>query len=226
MHKKKSGCTSRKRGGRSVRQSAAGAHLHGGFPDPGKVDISIHAATKLINGHSDLVLGLITGSNAALESVRLQAHRSGVHASPDACWLAMRGLRTLPVRVKRHEESAMRVAAWLEQHPKVRRVLIPAMQSHPGHTLWKSQFTGAAGPFTTELPACSEVTFARFIDSLALFRLGTSWGGYESLVMPAVPHRLRGQDGLEGEPRLVRFHIGLEEPEDLCADLAQAFERI
>ncbi len=186
------------------------------------VDISIHAATKFINGHSDVMLGLITGTLQALEPVRSMCDRSGVHAAPDACWLAMRGLRTLGVRLQRHQQSARLVAEALHDHDKVRRVLFPALPSDPGHALWRAQFSGAAGPFTVEIEPCSEAAFARFIDSLKLFGLGTSWGGFESLVMPAVPHHLRSQDGAPDTPRLVRLHIGLEDPRDLCDDLQAA----
>lgn len=186
------------------------------------VDISIHAATKFINGHSDLLLGLITGTVDALAKARAYCDRSGTHAAPDNCWLTLRGLRTLAVRLERHQRSALMVAKWLQQQAVVRRVLFPALESDPGHGLWASQFTGAAGPFTMELAPCSEPAFARFIDTLSLFSLGTSWGGFESLVMPAVPHHLRALAGADDAPRLVRLHIGLEDADELCADLAKA----
>ena len=189
------------------------------------IDISIHSATKFINGHSDVMLGVITGSHAALSGVRAFCDRSGTHAAPDACWLAMRGLRTLGVRLRQHQHSALTVARWLQEQPRVRRVLFPALESDAGHALWKAQFSGAAGPFTFELAACSEASFARFIDSLQLFSLGTSWGGFESLVMPAVPHHRRAQPMSSDTPRLVRLHVGLEDPGDLCRDLAAALAR-
>ncbi|WP_246287999.1 trans-sulfuration enzyme family protein [Paraburkholderia sediminicola] len=186
------------------------------------IDISVHAATKFINGHSDLLLGLITGTLDALSAVRAYCDRSGAHAAPDACWLTMRGLRTLAVRLERHQSSALAVAKWLQTQPMVQRVLFPALETDPGHALWLSQFSGAAGPFTIELAPCSEAAFARFIDGLSLFSLGTSWGGFESLVMPAVPHHLRALPGSADAPRLVRLHIGLEDSQDLCNDLASA----
>lgn len=186
------------------------------------IDISVHAATKFINGHSDLLLGLITGTHDALAPVRAYCDRSGTHAAPDDCWLTLRGLRTLAVRLQRHQTSAMEVATWLQGQAVVQRVLYPALEGAVGHALWKSQFTGAAGPFTFELAPCSESAFSRFIDSLELFRLGTSWGGFESLVMPAVPHHLRAHAAAPDAPRLVRLHIGLEDPIDLCNDLARA----
>lgn len=190
------------------------------------ISISIHAATKYINGHSDVMLGLVTGSYEALQSTRAWCDRNGSHVSADSCWLALRGTRTLNLRMKRHHESAIQVATWLEQHPKIERVLFPALPSDPGHALWKKQFTGAPGPFTIELKSCSEGGFEQFINSLQLFGLGTSWGGYESLVMPAIPHHLRSLPVQPNEGRLVRFHIGLEAPDDLCNDIGAALERI
>ncbi|WP_434562423.1 trans-sulfuration enzyme family protein [Pseudomonas sp. R1-6] len=190
------------------------------------IDISIHAATKFINGHSDVILGLVTGAYSTLDTTRKWCDRHGSHASPDACWLTLRGLRTLAVRMPRHQASAIEVAKWLSAHSKVKRVMFPVLASDPGHALWKRQFSGGAGPFTFELQPCNEAAFERFINALKLFGLGTSWGGYESLVMPAISHELRSIKTLPDEGRLVRLHIGLEHAPDLCADLAQAFDRM
>ncbi|CAN7159279.1 PLP-dependent aspartate aminotransferase family protein [Acidovorax sp. LjRoot129] len=190
------------------------------------IDIAIHSATKYINGHSDLMLGLITGSHAALASTRRYCDRSGAHAAPDVCWLALRGLRTLAVRLARHEQTAMALALWLQHRPEVVRVMFPALPGDPGHALWRAQFSGAAGPFTFELAPCSETAFAAFIDALRLFSLGTSWGGYESLVLPAVPYDLRHLATLPDAGRLVRLHVGLEDAEDLCSDLDQALAHV
>lgn len=190
------------------------------------IDISIHAATKYINGHSDVMLGLITGSYDSLASTRAWCDRYGSHAAPDSCWLALRGLRTLAVRMQRHQASALIVAEWLQEQRQVKKVLFPALPGDVGYALWKRQFSGAAGPFTFELQPCSEATFERFIDALSLFGLGTSWGGFESLVMPAIPHHLRALKVQPDEGRLVRLHIGLENPIDLYEDLAQALALI
>lgn len=190
------------------------------------IDIAIHSATKYINGHSDLMLGLITGSHAALASTRRYCDRSGAHAAPDVCWLALRGLRTLAVRLARHEQTAMALALRLQQRPEVVRVMFPALPGDPGHALWRAQFSGAAGPFTFELAPCSETALAAFIDALRLFSLGTSWGGYESLVLPAVPYDLRHLATLPDAGRLVRLHVGLEDAEDLCSDLDQALAHV
>ncbi len=186
------------------------------------IDISIHAATKCINGHSDVMLGLITGSYASLQSTRKWCDQFGSHAAPDACWLALRGLRTLAVRMQRHQSSALHVAQFLQQQPQIKNVLFPVLPNDPGHALWQAQFTGGAGPFSFALQACSEAKFEQFINALQLFGLGTSWGGYESLVMPAIPHHLRALAVQADEGRLVRVHIGLEDADDLCADLRQA----
>lgn len=190
------------------------------------IDISIHSGTKFIGGHSDLMLGLITGSHAALESTRAHSDRSGVHAAPDTCWLALRGLRTLALRMPRHQQTAMQAALWLQQQPQVVRVLYPALPSDPGHALWPDQFTGAAGPLSFELVPCNEAAFAAFIDALRLFSLGASWGGFESLVLPAVPHQLRSLKVLPDTGRLVRLHLGLEDWTDLRDDLAQALAQL
>lgn len=190
------------------------------------ISISIHAATKYINGHSDVMLGLVTGSYEALQSTRAWCDRNGTHVSADSCWLALRGMRTLHLRMQKHAANAIQIAAWLEKMPKIKRVLFPALPSDPGHLLWKKQFTGAPGPFTVELQSCSETAFEQFINSLQLFGLGTSWGGYESLVMPAIPHHLRALPVQPDDGRLVRFHIGLEAPADLCNDIGAALEHI
>lgn len=190
------------------------------------VDLAIHSATKFINGHSDVMLGLVTGSWEAMAGTRRYFDRSGAHAAPDACWLTLRGLRTLAIRLQRHQVSAMAVAAWLQQQPQVRRVMFPALPNDPGHAFWRTQFSGAAGPFTFELRACSEAAFTAFIDGLQHFTLGTSWGGFESLVLPAIPYHLRALEVQPDHGRLVRLHIGLEDPTDLCADLALALRHV
>ena len=190
------------------------------------VDISLHSATKYISGHSDVMLGTLTGSYKALESSRVWCDRYGSHAAPDVCWLALRGMRTLGVRMPRHHRNALAVAHWLQRQPQVRRVLFPALETDPGYALWQRQFSGASGLFSIELMPCGEDACAAFYDALQLFGIGTSWGGFESLVMPAIPHHLRGLKVQPDEGRLVRLHIGLSDPGDLCDDLAQALSRI
>jgi len=186
------------------------------------VDISIHAATKYINGHSDAMLGLITGSYKSLEPIREWCNNYGSHVSPDSCWLALRGLRTLSIRMQHHQRSTLKIVKKLQTLPQMLKIFYPPLSSGKQLELWETQFTGSAGPFTVELCSCSEIEFTEFIDSLKLFSLGTSWGGFESLVMPAIPHHLRNKAVMPDEGRLVRFHIGLEDPEDLFEDIHNA----
>ena len=176
------------------------------------IDISIHAATKYIGGHSDIMLGLTTGSYEALASTREWCLHYGSTAAPDVCWLGLRGLRTLSVRLERHQANALRVATWLEGQPQVRRVLYPALPSDPDHESWRVQFSGAPGLLTVELRSCTADDFDGFIESLELFGLGASWGGFESLVMPAVTHGQREAGGPGDDGRMARLHIGLEDP--------------
>ncbi len=190
------------------------------------IDISIHAGTKYIGGHSDLMLGLTTGTYDALRSTRQWCAHYGSTAAPDVCWLGLRGLRTLSVRLDRHQASALTVASWLSEQPQVARVFYPALPSDPDHELWQRQFSGAPGLLSIELRACDEAAHARVIESLALFGLGASWGGFESLVLPATPYAGRTLDAQPDEGRLVRLHVGLEDPDDLIADLAQALARL
>jgi cystathionine beta-lyase len=193
------------------------AHGHG-------VDLAIHAATKYIGGHSDLMLGLITGDRRAVERTREWCMHHGSTAAPDVCWLGLRGLRTLAVRMARHQASALRVASWLEAQPAVAQVLYPALPSDPDHALWRELFSGAAGLFSFELRPCSDAVAASIVESLQLFGLGASWGGFESLVLPVQTAAQQGSADAD-HGRLVRLSIGLEDPDDLIADLDQALAR-
>jgi len=190
------------------------------------IDISIHAATKYINGHSDVMLGLITASNTHMHPIRQWCDRYGSHVSPDACWLTLRGLRTLAVRMQQHQKNTLFVATWLLEQGEVKEVIFPPFFTGKALNLFQQQFSGCAGPFTIELHTCNESNFEKFIDGLALFGLGTSWGGFESLVMPAIAHQDRSKDVMPENGRLVRLHIGLEDPHDLCQDLKNALNHI
>jgi cystathionine beta-lyase len=183
------------------------------------VDISIIAATKYIVGHSDVMLGTVTANAALWPKVRSMAHLYGQMASPDDAWLAARGLRTLASRLEQHQRGALAVARWLQGRPEVARVLHPALEDHPGHHIWKRDFTGASGLFSFVLAGGGERARAALIDRLELFGIGYSWGGFESLALPVDPERYRTATRWSAEGPLVRLHIGLEDPADLIADL-------
>jgi cystathionine beta-lyase len=187
------------------------------------VDLSIHAGTKYFGGHSDVMLGTVAANSATLASLRNFVRLNGLHVGPDDVYLGQRGLRTLAVRLDRHQESALAVAHWLEQRPEVLRLLHPALASHPGHALWKRDFTGASGLFSMVLkPVPQEAVYA-FLDTLELFGIGASWGGYESLAIPFDCTSLRTATRWAPGGPTVRFHIGLEAVEDLIADLERGF---
>jgi cystathionine beta-lyase len=185
------------------------------------IDLSILACTKYIGGHADLMLGSVTAT-AAVASRLEQARRvMGQSGAPDDAWLALRGLRTLDLRLRRHQENGLAVARWLKAQPQVARVLHPAFPDCPGHEYWARDFKGATGLFSVVLAGGDSAARDRLVDSLALFGIGYSWGGYESLALPADPVRTATRPAFEGP--LIRFHIGLENPDDLIEDLAAAF---
>jgi cystathionine beta-lyase len=186
------------------------------------VDISIQALSKYVGGHSDILLGSITANGVWYERVQRAVWDFGHGAAPDDAWLASRGLRTLFVRLKRHEENALKVARWLADQPKVARVLHPAFESCPGHEYWKRDFNGSAGLFAFALKGGDSAARDRFVDKLEMFGIGYSWGGFESLVTPADPVRTASNPDWGGP--LVRLQIGLEDPDELIADLARALE--
>src|SRR5579859_3025413 len=190
------------------------------------VDVSIHAATKYIGGHSDVMLGAVVTNEENWLPVRTMAADLGHCAGPDDVYLALRGLRTMSVRLERQQKNALTVARWLQTRPEVSRVLYPALPEDPGHALWKRDFLGAASLFGVVLrPAAQEAVYA-MIDALDLFGIGASWGGFESLIQPNHPERIRTATRWQAEGPCLRLHIGLEDPEDLIADLAQGFARL
>ena len=188
------------------------------------VDVSIQALTKYVAGHSDVLLGGITVADEAhWERVRTTAMVLGQYASPDDCWLALRGARTMAVRLERQMQSGLEVAAWFAARPEVARVLHPALPGAPGHELWKRDFTGACSLFGVEFqPQYAPAAVDGFIDSLTLFGIGASWGGFESLAIPTTGHITRTAGSARFAGTIARFHIGLEEPADLIADLDRA----
>jgi cysteine-S-conjugate beta-lyase len=186
------------------------------------VDISILAGTKYVGGHADLMLGTATAGPRWYPRLERTSWNLGHSVSPDDAWLASRGLRTMALRLRRHEESALKVAAWLEAQPQVARVLHPALPDCPGHESFVRDFRGSSGLFSFVLDGGADADRTRFIEALRLFGIGYSWGGYESLVVPVDPERVRTATRWQAEGPLVRLHIGLEEVDDLIEDLAQA----
>ena len=184
------------------------------------VDLSILACTKYIGGHADLMLGAVTATAALLPKLEQARRVLGQTAGPDEAWLALRGLRTLGLRLQRHHDSGLKVARWLAEQPQVARVLHPALPSCPGHEYWTRDFKGASGLFSFVLAGGDGPARDRLVDALKLFGIGYSWGGFESLALPSDPVRTATSPDFEGP--LVRLHIGLEDPDDLIADLAAA----
>ncbi len=190
------------------------------------VDVSISAATKYLSGHSDVMLGAMTASNIEVfKKLKESARYWGNCVGPDDCYLVHRGLRTLDVRLERHGRNAAALIAWFQQQPEVRRVLYPALPSDPGHAIWKRDFDGASGLFGVLLDPFTEAETSAFFNQLKLFKMGASWGGFESLIVPAWPAPFRSCSSLE-EGALIRVHAGLETSEDLIGDLEAAFARL
>jgi len=187
------------------------------------VDISMIAGTKYVGGHADVMLGAATATAEHYQRLQQVSWDLGHGLSPDDAWLGSRGLRTMAVRLKQHEESALRVAEWLSRQPNVGRVLHPALRDCPGHEHWSRDFKGSSGLFSFELRDSTDAERAAFVDRLELFGIGYSWGGYESLAIPVDPQRTVTDPPARN---LVRLHIGLEDPDDLIADLASSLERV
>jgi len=188
-------------------------------------DLVVQPATKYPAGHSDVIIGAVVANEAWWPRLRDISRDFGQMASPDDIFLAIRGMRTLEVRLKQHEESGLKVAQWLKTHPAVKRVLHPGLADDPGHALWKRDFLGSTGLFGVELAECSGEQLAAFIDGLELFALGYSWGGFDSLIVPHNIHKARSVRPWTGGP-LIRLQVGLEDPADLFADLVRGFERM
>lgn len=187
-------------------------------------DLSIVAGTKYLSGHSDVMMGSVTATERTYSELRHTYDVLGFSVSPDDCALALRGARTLHIRYPAHAERAIEVARWLEQQPGVVGVHYPALPSSPDHSRWQARFDGAAGLFTIELHPSDRTRVTAFLDQLKLFGRGASWGGFESLALPCDLSTSRSVDDWRDRGPLVRLHIGLEDPADLIADLAQALE--
>ena len=182
------------------------------------VDVTVHASTKYPAGHSDLVLGTVSANAACWPQLNETFLTLGVCAGPDDVYQVLRGLRTMGVRLERHQASALEIARWLEGRPGVARVLHPALESHPGHAIWKRDFCGASGVFSIVLDGGGQAQAHAFLDALKIFGLGYSWGGYESLAVPVfLGDRTIAKGPYEGP--LIRLQIGLEDVADLKADI-------
>ena len=187
------------------------------------VDLSIQSGTKYIGGHSDVMLGTVSANEAAWPVLKEMVYTSGLCVGPDDMYFGLRGLRTMAVRLARHQESGLKIARWLEARPEILRVIHPALPSHPGHEIWKRDFTGACGLFSFVFkPVAREAVFA-FLNALRLFGMGASWGGFESLAIPFDCSAFRTATSWNPGGPTVRFHIGLEDVGDLIADLERGF---
>ena len=189
------------------------------------IDLTILACTKYIVGHSDVMLGSVTAAPGHFARLRDTSFQLGQIASPDDSWLGSRGLRTMAIRLKQHQASALEIAHWLEQQPEVATVLHPALPSCPGHAHFLRDFKGSSGLFSFVLNGGGEADRARLIDGLEHFGIGYSWGGFESLALPVDPQRHRSVTRRADAGPLVRLQIGLEDPADLIADLAAGLAR-
>ena len=187
-------------------------------------DVSVQAATKYIVGHSDAMLGSTVCNEKTWGQFKQAFEAMGQFAGPDDMYLALRGLRTMSVRLERHMRNATAVAEWLRGRSEVESVMYPALSNDPGHQIWKRDFTGASGLFSVVLKPTSQQSVAAMLDGLSLFGMGFSWGGFESLVVPFKPVRTATTWTAPGP--CLRFHIGLESPDDLIDDLKQGFERL
>lgn len=190
------------------------------------VDICIEAGTKYLSGGSDLLLGLTSANAAWHRRLRATFDSFAMCAGPEDVFLGLRGLRTMALRLREHERQALEMAHWLQARPEVARVLHPALPDHPGHDLWRRDFKGASGLFSVILAPTSEDAVAAMLDGLELFGMGYSWGGFESLVVPFDCAEYRTATGWKVEGPALRFHIGLEDLEDLKADLEAGFGRL
>ncbi|MSO70853.1 MAG: cystathionine beta-lyase [Alphaproteobacteria bacterium] len=190
-------------------------------------DIVIHAATKYIGGHSDLMLGVLVANEATVRKVKLTAGLFGQTSGPDDIFMTLRGLRSLKARLDRHSSSARRVSGWLQTRAEVARVLDPSLPDFPGHALWKRDFAGASGLFSFILGRdWPRPALAAMLDGMQLFKMGYSWGGFESLILPFDIAKYRSATRWETPGPAIRLSIGLEDPDELIADLAAGFARL
>jgi cystathionine beta-lyase len=188
------------------------------------VDLSIQAGTKYISGHADVMIGMVAANAAAWPQLHKTVGTLGLCVGPDDIYMTLRGLRTLSVRLARHQESALKLARWMQGRPEIVRVLYPALENDPGHAIWQRDFSGASGLFSVVLKPVPDAAIRAFLDALTLFGMGYSWGGYESLVIPFDCTRYRTVTRWAPGGPALRFHIGLEDTDDLIADLERGFK--
>ena len=187
------------------------------------IDISIQSATKYIVGHSDAMLGVITTNKKYAKQIRESAHNLGSCPGPEDIYLGIRGLKTLSIRLKKHQENAMKIIEWLLKQREVNRVLYPALPDNPGYKIWKKDFKGASGLFGVVLENTRKDLIYKMLNNLKLFNMGYSWGGYESLILPVNPEKIRDTYKWNHMDLTLRIHAGLEDPEDLINDLKDNF---
>jgi cystathionine beta-lyase len=190
------------------------------------VDVAVHAATKYIGGHSDVLLGAIVANKATHAPLHRIWTDMGIAASTDDCFLGLRGMRTLATRLAQHQTSALKIASWLRTRSEVVEVLYPALPGARGHELWKRDFSAASGLFGVVLRPVARERIAAMLNGMRLFGMGWSWGGFESLIIPTYPERIRSATTWHAEGPCLRLHIGLEDADDLIADLADGFARL
>ncbi len=189
------------------------------------VDVSVQAGTKYIVAHSDVMLGSITSNEATHEQIYSSTQSFGACSGPDDIYLALRGLRTMGVRMPRHNESGLAIARWLQERPEVIRVMHPGLPQDPGHELWKRDFTGASGLFGFVVDSTNSDKAAAMLDGLKFYGMGSSWGGFESLLIPASPEKNRTATEWNPGGFTMRIHVGLEDMDDLIVDLDEGFDR-
>ncbi len=198
-----------------------------GFPSFARgVDVALHAGTKYLGGHADVLIGLITCTEATFPRMHRLWTDMGVTASGDDCFLALRGLRTLALRLQQHTASALRIAQWLREQSEVAEVIFPALPGSRGHDLWQRDFTGACGLFGIVLKPVAKERIDAMLGGMRLFKMGFSWGGFESLILPTYPQRTRTATRWETQGPCLRLHIGLEDADDLLDDLADGLTRL
>lgn len=190
------------------------------------VDVSIQSLTKYVCGHSDVFMGMAAARGEAAAKLAESSHEMGWAVSPDDSYMALRGLRTLHMRLAQHGAATLRIATWLNEQPEIGRVLCPALPSDPNHALWSRDFIGLCGLISIVLDGASDAAVGEMLDSLKLFGLGYSWGGFESLVIPCDPQLATRRFPVVKSGPMLRLHVGLEDPDDLIRDLRQALDRL